>query len=237
MHVCSAFAAMLHASWRRPLLLRSYRVSHPSMAISWQRVADEQGVTFLGGFPEPKEMPKFAKLPEITLAGRSNVGKSSALNLLSGRRKKIATVSKTPGRTRLINLFQVGKVCTITDLPGYGYAKVSKDMQDQWKKSIERYLGQRESLRLVVLFVDAQRDPQEADAQLLDFLTFNGLPAVVVATKVDKLRKNDVEERLRLLQDRLDLPRDQPIALSCTSGLGRRELWQYMQNTCSQPGV
>ena len=115
------------------------------------------------------------RLPEVTLVGRSNVGKSSALNTLAGRtKKKIAVVSKTPGRTRLINLFRVGDVCTMTDLPGYGFAKVSREMQDDWRKQIEGYLRRREELKLAVLFVDAQRDPQESDAQLLDFLEAEG---------------------------------------------------------------
>ena len=100
---------------------------------SWEKEADKHGLQFGNSFSNPREMPNLF-LPEITLAGRSNVGKSSALNTLSGRRKKAAVVSKSPGRTRLINLFKVGKVCTLTDLPGYGFAKVSREMQDDWRK-------------------------------------------------------------------------------------------------------
>ena len=143
-------------------------------------------------------MPRLL-VPEITLVGRSNVGKSSALNSLSFRKKKVAVVSKTPGRTRLINLFKVGKACAITDLPGYGFAKVSRALQDDWRKYIEAYLRGRENLRLVVMFVDSQIDPSPQDAQLLDFLDAEGLPTLVVATKADRLAKNAIEQSVARL--------------------------------------
>ena len=129
---------------------------------SWAREAEKSGVEFVGSYAKPKEMPRLT-VPEFTLLGRSNVGKSSALNSLSYRKKKVAVVSKTPGRTRMINLFKIGKKCAITDLPGYGFAKVSRDLQDDWRKQIERYLRKRDSLKLAVLFVDSQREPQESD--------------------------------------------------------------------------
>ena len=179
---------------------------------------------FLGSYLRVQDMPA-TQLPEVTFAGRSNVGKSSALNTLSGRRKKLAVVSKTPGRTRMINLFQVGSVCTITDLPGYGFAKVSREMQDAWRKQIEGYLRRRDELGLTVLFVDAQREPQEADAQLLDFLESEGTPALVVATKSDKLKKQQLEGSVKNLRASLALPPDQPLTLSSATGAGKRELW------------
>jgi hypothetical protein len=132
---------------------------------SWSREAEKDGVQFVGGYVSPKDMPRLT-VPEFTLVGRSNVGKSSALNALSFRRKKVAVVSKTPGRTRMINLFKVGKACAITDLPGYGFAKVSKDLQDDWRKQIQAYLRHRENLRLAVLFVDSQIEPRPQDAQV-----------------------------------------------------------------------
>ena len=164
-----AVTAVLH----RPMRCSAPRAS--ASIASWASAAEKDGVTFVGSYTRVQDMPSL-RLPEITLAGRSNVGKSSALNTLAGRtKKKIAVVSKTPGRTRMINLFRIGNVCTITDLPGYGFAKVSREMQDDWRKQIEQYLRRREELRLAVLFVDAQRDPQEADAQLLDFLESEGM--------------------------------------------------------------
>jgi len=191
---------------------------------SFGRAAEREGVSFLGGFTRVQDMP-FTRLPEITLVGRSNVGKSSALNTLAGRRKKIAVVSKTPGRTRMIDLFQVGSACTVTDLPGYGFAKVSKELQDEWRKQIEGYLRNREALRLAVLFVDAQREPQPADAQLLDFLEYEGMSTLVVATKSDKLGKRQLQESLERLRESLALPDDQPLPLSSKTGDGKQAVW------------
>jgi GTP-binding protein len=193
---------------------------------SWQSAADRDGIEFVGGFKSPQDMPDFGKLPEFCLAGRSNVGKSSALNTLSGRRKKVAVVSKTPGRTRLINLFRVGKTCSVVDLPGYGFAKVSVQMQETWRSQITAYLRRRSSLKLAVLFVDAQREPQEQDAQLLDFLEQTDLPTLVVATKADKLKKAELERSLSRLRESLALPDGQPLPLSSTTGEGKREVWR-----------
>ena len=204
---------------------------------SWGQTADKDGVEFIGGFLKARDMPDFGKLPEVTLAGRSNVGKSSALNTLSVRRKKVAVVSKTPGRTRMINLFKVGKACTITDLPGYGFAKVSKDMQDAWKKDVTAYLRNRESLRLAILFVDAQREPMEQDAMLLDFLEETGLPSLVVATKCDKLKKAQLDASLARLHESLALPDGQPIPLSSKTGDGKKEVWRAITNLCTREAV
>ncbi|KAL1510543.1 hypothetical protein AB1Y20_006846 [Prymnesium parvum] len=204
----------------------------PLATASWQGVADKQGVEYLGSFVSPKQMPNL-QLPEVCLAGRSNVGKSSALNTLAGRRKKVAVVSKSPGRTRTLNLFKVGSACCITDLPGYGFAKVSMDMQEQWRKSIETYLTKREQLRLAVLFVDLQREPQEQDAQLLDFLSYYGLETVVVGTKFDKLKANERDSCVERIRQSLKLPEKQPIVFSSVTGVGRTEVWRHIQEVCS----
>ena len=216
-----------------PLIVAS--AAGPSRnAFSWETAAQKHGVEFVGSYSRPIDMPVFPGLPEFTLAGRSNVGKSSALNTLVGGRKKLAVVSKTPGRTRSINLFKVGKVCTITDLPGYGFAKVSQDMQDDWKRQITTYLRKREALQLAVLFVDAQRDPQELDAQLLDFLEDEGrLASLVVATKTDKLAKTKLEASLARLHESLALPDGEPLPLSSKTGAGKKELWQRITAMCS----
>ena len=202
--------------------------------VSWANAAEREGIVFVGSYVRVQDMPSL-RLPEFTLAGRSNVGKSSALNTLAGRpNKKIAKVSKTPGSTRLINLYRLGNVCTITDLPGYGYAKVSMEMQDDWRKQIEAYMRRREELKLAVLFVDAQRDPQETDAQLLDFLEAEAKSTLVVATKADKLAKQALQSSLEYLRESLALPSDQPIALSSVTGLGKREVWGAINEICTR---
>ena len=210
---------------------------HPVACLSvasFQVTADKVGIDFVGSYKAPQDMPAAnGKVPEICLAGRSNVGKSSALNCLSGRKKKIAVVSKTPGRTRMINLFRVGKACTVVDLPGYGFAKVSVQMQEQWRSQITSYLRRRTSLKLAVLFVDAQRDPMEQDAQLLDFLEQTELPTLVVATKTDKLSAPELEKSLQRLHESLALPDGQPLPLSSKTGEGRREIWRAITDICS----
>ena len=191
-----------------------------------------EGRRYVGSYGTPREMP-FLPLPEICLAGRSNVGKSSCLNALSGRRKKVAVASKQPGRTRLLNLFRVGRACAITDLPGYGFAKVSRDMQDSWKKNIEGYMKRREQLRLSVLLVDAQREPSELDASLLDFLAYYEVPTLVVATKTDKLKPAQLDASLAALADALELPEGQPLPFSAVTKDGRKELWNAIQAQAS----
>jgi GTP-binding protein len=233
--IASSFSRLLAAAAlsQRPL---ARRLGHaPTASItSWQREAESKGVEFVGGYVTPKDMPRLT-VPEFTLVGRSNVGKSSALNALSFRKKKIAVVSKTPGRTRMINLFKVGKSCAITDLPGYGFAKVSKDLQDDWKKQITAYLRKRENLKLAVMFVDSQIDPRPQDAQLLDFLEAEEIPTLVVATKVDRLNKGELERNIGRLYEGLALPEGQPLKLSAKDGTGRTELWRTITDMCTNP--
>jgi len=129
----------------------------------------------------------------------------------------------------------VGGVCTIADTPGYGFARVSEEMQEGWRTSIAAYLRQREALRLAILFVDAQRAPQESDGLLLNYLETNEVPALVAATKVDRLKEAALREALALLRERLALP-DEPIRFSSKTGEGRQELWTHMQRACTGRG-
>eukprot|EP00962_Isochrysis_galbana_P027143 scaffold8498_cov105-Isochrysis_galbana.AAC.3 len=224
----------LAATLARSVLLLPAATRRVGLAtMSWVKEVDSSGVTFINSFADPSKMPR-SPLPEITLVGRSNVGKSSALNCLSGRRKKVAQVSKTPGRTRLINLFSVGKACMVTDLPGYGFAKVSADMQEEWRRNVEAYLRSRENLRVAVVFVDSQREPQQVDAQILDFLVYNEIPALVVATKTDKLKASQLQPCLAALRKGLELPPDQPIPFSSVTDVGRKEVWNYLERMCSE---
>ena len=162
-------------------------------------------------------------LPEIAFAGRSNVGKSSLLNRLV-RRKAFARVSRTPGRTREINFFEVNRRFVLVDLPGYGYARVSKDRRAEWRPLIEGYLRRSSNLRGVVQLIDVRRDPTDDDLQMLDFLSDLGTPTVVAITKVDKLSPTARAARIDELTASLGLDADQVIPFSAHTGAGRDAL-------------
>lgn len=141
---------------------------------------------------------------EIAFAGRSNVGKSSLINLLTGR-KGLAKVSQNPGKTRTINFFLIDDSWRIVDLPGYGYARVSRSESESWGKMIEDYLEGRESLKLVVQLVDCRHEPTAQDKQMYEYLRYYGLSGLVVATKADKLSKNELSKNLAMIRRELAL--------------------------------
>jgi GTP-binding protein len=145
--------------------------------------------TFLRGAAEPAHLPRLP-YPEVAFAGRSNVGKSSLLNRLVGQHR-LARVSKTPGRTQQINFFLVDERLVFVDLPGYGFARVPRHVQEQWKHLVEAYLMQRPNLRAVVVLVDLRRGVQADDARLLAYLAAYGIATIVVATKADKLSRSE----------------------------------------------
>jgi GTP-binding protein len=164
----------------------------------------------------------------VALAGRSNVGKSSAINCLL-RQKALARTSSTPGRTQHINLYQVADQWVLADLPGYGYARVPTKVQDEWRSFLESYLADREGLRLVVVIVDARREPDERDGQLLWALTELHLPSLVVATKIDKLAKREVAPALQRLREEFRLPPAEPVPFSAATGEGREAFWRHLR--------
>ena len=172
-------------------------------------------------------------LPEVAFAGRSNVGKSSLLNRLV-RRKAFARVSNTPGRTREINFFKVNGTFVLADLPGYGYAKISKTRKAEWLPLIEGYLRASTALRGVVQLLDCRHDPSEEDLQMLDFLADIGVPTVVVLTKVDKLRTREVAERVHAIAVALRLEDEQVIPFSAETNLGRDDLAEALMSLVSQ---
>lgn len=182
-----------------------------------------RSLEFLGGMAGADGWRPDPTLPEIAFAGRSNVGKSSLLNTLV-RRKAFARVSRTPGRTREINFFNVNNQFVLADLPGYGYAKISKERKADWKPLIEGYLRNTSVLAGVVLLLDIRRDPSEDDMAMLDFLADVELPTIVVLTKTDKLTRAGAIERVESLRKRLSLEPDQTIPFSSSSGDGRDEL-------------
>ena len=186
------------------------------------------GVRFLGSFPKS---PPATGLPEIAFAGRSNVGKSSAINAILGR-KAAARVSKTPGRTQAINLFEIDQRLVFADLPGYGYAKVPDAVQDAWKGAIESYLAEREGLRLVVALVDSRLPPQKLDLALLAGLRASEIPHLVVGTKIDKLKRNQRLRTTSRLRKGLGVAEGAFVTLSSPARAGVGEIWRRLDRAC-----
>lgn len=177
---------------------------------------------------EPAHYPP-ASLPEIAFAGRSNVGKSSLINTLLNRRG-LARTSITPGRTQEINFFTVNGRVAFVDLPGYGYAKVPEAVRRRWGPMIETYLRERQTLRLVVLILDVRRDPSGEDLQLIRWLQFYRLHLQIVLTKIDKVSRNQLAQRQRLIGERLGLPAAEPLlAFSAKTGAGKEQLWREIK--------
>lgn len=182
-----------------------------------------RSLDFIGGMAGVGGWRPDAVLPEVAFAGRSNVGKSSLLNKLV-RRKAFARVSKTPGRTREINFFRVNNEFVLADLPGYGYARISREKSSAWGPLIESYLRSSPTLRGVVQLLDVRHDPTPEDLTMFDFLADVGVPTLFVATKIDKLSKGAVAGRVRELAIRVGVEEEQIIPFSATTGAGRDEL-------------
>jgi GTP-binding protein len=193
-----------------------------------------RSLEFLGGMATLGGWRPEATLPEIAFAGRSNVGKSSLLNRLI-HRKKFARVSNTPDRTREVNFFKVNGTFVLVDLPGYGYARISKEKRAEWKPLIESYLRASPQLRGIVQLLDVRHDPTNDDRQMLDFLGELGVPTIVVLTKIDKLRPSERRRRLTELSESLQLDDDQMISFSAVTGEGRDDLAEAMTTLLAQP--
>lgn len=169
---------------------------------------------------KPSQYPPVG-LPEIAFAGRSNVGKSSLLNLLTGR-KSLARVSGSPGKTRTINFYKVNDEFRIVDLPGYGYAKISKSVSENWGEMMEAYLSNREGLKKVIQLVDVRHAPSAQDVQMYEYLKYYGLDGIVVATKADKVSRNELQKCISVIRKTLDLtPEDKVIPISSLKRTGQ----------------
>ena len=184
---------------------------------------------FLGGMASAGGWRPESSLPEIAFAGRSNVGKSSLLNALL-RRRSAARVSRTPGRTREINFFRVNDAFMLVDLPGYGYARVAKSRQAEWKPLIDGYLKQSPTLKGLVLLLDSRREPSDDDRAMLDFLAERETPVLVAITKMDKFGNDAGRARVKAIAESLDLDVDQVVPVSARTGLGRDDLAAALMN-------
>jgi GTP-binding protein len=193
-----------------------------------------RSLEFLGPMATAEGWRPTNELPEVAFAGRSNVGKSSLLNRLV-RRKAFARVSNTPGRTREINFFKVNDRFVLADLPGYGYAKISKTRKAEWLPLIEGYLRASPALRGVVQLLDVRHAPSEEDLQMLDFLAEIEAPTIVALTKIDKLRPRQVAERVHEIAVALRLEDEQLIPFSAETNQGRDELAAALVALVEQP--
>ena len=182
-----------------------------------------RSLEFIGPMASPHGWRPESKWPEVAFAGRSNVGKSSLLNSLV-RRKSFARVSRTPGRTREINFFRINNGFVFVDLPGYGYARVSKVKKAEWRPMIESYLRRTSQLRGIVLLLDIRREPSDDDRAMLDFLAEVEVPTIVALTKTDKLSTIAARGRAAEISRALALESEQVIPFSAHTGEGRVEL-------------
>lgn len=193
-----------------------------------------RSVEFVGGAATPGGWRPDPDLPEIAFSGRSNVGKSSLLNLLV-RRRAAARVSNTPGRTREINFFRVNEQFALVDLPGYGYARASKTAKASWRGLVEWYLRESPELRGVVQLLDVRHDPTPDDERSLALLSDVGVPVLIVATKTDKLSAKAAHERVLHLAGVLETDEDAIVPVSSRTGAGRDELAGAILALLEQP--
>lgn len=180
---------------------------------------------FVVSAARPEQFPS-DRLPEIAFLGRSNVGKSSLLNALAGR-KGLAFTSSTPGRTQTINFYRIGRECYFVDLPGYGYARAPRETVRQWKRLAEAYLLERETLALAIVILDARRGWMEQDLELKRWLEYHQRRYLAVATKMDKLNRSEEERGLAAIRKE----GTEPLPFSALSGRGVRELWLAISKT------
>ncbi|MCP3025521.1 ribosome biogenesis GTP-binding protein YihA/YsxC [Halobacillus sp. A5] len=167
-------------------------------------------------------------LPEIALAGRSNVGKSSFINKMI-QRKNLARTSSKPGKTQTLNFYRINERFHFVDVPGYGYAKVSKKERAKWGRMMEEYFAEREQLRAIALVVDVRHKPTEDDCMMYDFLKHFELPVMVIATKLDKIKKGQRNKQLHMVSSTLNMDEEDPlIPFSSETGEGKDTAWRAM---------
>ncbi len=169
------------------------------------------------------------QLPEVAFAGKSNVGKSSLINAMVNR-KKLARTSGQPGKTQTINFYNVNHEMYIVDLPGYGYAKISKSVSAKWGPMIENYLHTSRQLRMVFLLIDIRHKPTDNDVQMYRWILSNGFSPVIVATKLDKIKKSQVSKQLKLVKETLHVIDGVPVVpFSAVTRQGRDQIWDLIE--------
>ncbi|HJV34528.1 ribosome biogenesis GTP-binding protein YihA/YsxC [Geomonas sp.] len=188
---------------------------------------------FVKSATRPAHYPE-GDLPEIAFAGRSNVGKSSLVNVLVNRKNLVRT-SSTPGRTQLINFFQVNDDFMLVDLPGYGYAKVPLSVKKEWRPMMETYLSKRKNLRAVVLILDIRRIPVEEDVQMLSWLRAYSITPIVVITKCDKVSKNERAKQTAVIMSKLGLEKTEVSFFSALSREGKDGIWERIETQLQPP--
>ena len=188
-----------------------------------------RSVEYVGSIADPGGSAP-GTLPQIAFSGRSNVGKSSLINTLLRRtRKKIAHVSSTPGKTRMVNFFQVNEDFYLVDLPGFGYAKVSKATRESWKTLIDSYLSGEPAPRGVVHLVDSRHDPADSDREMVAYLGSLGLPTLLVLTKIDKVGRMHRDSLIQKVSKDLRMDAEQMVLFSSKTGEGREELLEAIE--------
>lgn len=183
-----------------------------------------KSTVFVKSATQPSNYPE-GLLPEVAFAGRSNVGKSSLINVLVNRRALVRT-SSTPGRTQLLNFFDVNGTFSLVDLPGYGFAQVPLAVKKNWGPMVRTYLEKRANLKAVVVLFDVRRVPREEDLQLLDWLEEFGIPTIPVVTKIDKISRGERARQIKPILEATGLPRDAFTLFSASSREGREAVWE-----------
>ncbi len=174
--------------------------------------------------------------PEIAFAGKSNVGKSSLINALMNR-KSYARISATPGKTQTINFYNINDEMYLVDLPGYGYAKVSEQEKIRWGKLIERYLHGSKQLKAVFLLIDIRHDPSANDKMMYDWIVAQGFEPIIIATKLDKIKRSQVAKHLKAVKQGLGLiPGTKVIPFSSVTKQGRDEIWEFVETEYLRKG-
>ena len=168
-------------------------------------------------------------LPEVAFAGKSNVGKSSLINALMNR-KSYARTSQQPGKTQTINFYNINNCMYCVDLPGYGFAKVSKEVQEKWGKMIERYLHSSKVLKAVFLLIDIRHEPSSNDVNMYQWILKQGYQPVIIATKLDKIKRSQIQKNVKVIKEKLECVKDTVvIPFSAETKQGRDEIWELIE--------